>query len=309
MTPADLDALYERLKNWGRWGYEDDRGALNFITREHVATAARLVRSGESVSLAHDLPTTPSSESPFPAHHHMLAAGDARDSNGIPGYEASRDYVGTDVHGLGITHIDALCHMFVRGEMFNGLSADLVKSTGSSRNTIMSAENGISGRGVLLDVAAARGRSHIEPSTQISVSDLEAAEAAEGVQVREGDLLVVAAGRDTRRAAAGGVLDPVRAGLAGLGPDCLEWLFDRKVAVLGSDGISDPMPPAGIANWPFPIHQIGIVAIGLHLVDNLRLDGLIEACQRHGRYEFFLTIAPMRIPGGTGCPVNPIAMF
>jgi kynurenine formamidase len=274
-----------------------------------VAKAAALVAYGHSISLAYDLPIHASAETPASAHHHMLAAGDARDSNGIAGYEASRDYIGADVHGLGITHIDALCHMFVDGQMFNGLSADLVKSTGSTRNSILSASEGISGRGVLLDIPAAQGIAFCDPATAITVADLEAAEAAEEVTVEPGDLLIIATGRDARRVALGGVLDPIKSGLAGLGPDCLEWLHERGVAVLGSDGISDQMPAGKIEGWPFPIHQVGITAIGLHLIDNLRLDTLLETARRYRRWEFLLTIAPMRIPGGTGCPVNPIALF
>src|SRR5271170_6901234 len=107
-TTTELDEMYESLKNWDRWGPGDQRGALNHLTDARRAVAATLVRSGESVSLGRDLGTVPTPENPHPAHHHMLASGDARDSTGIPGYEGSRDYIGTDVHGLGVTHIDAL---------------------------------------------------------------------------------------------------------------------------------------------------------------------------------------------------------
>ena len=137
-TTAELDALFERLKNWDRWGPDDERGALNHQTAAHRAAAAALVTDGAVVSLAHDLPLQPSAETPFPAHHHMLTAGDARDNSGIPGYEACGDYVGTQVHGLGITHVDALCHMFVRGQMFNGRPASDVRSDGARSNTTMS---------------------------------------------------------------------------------------------------------------------------------------------------------------------------
>src|SRR5918911_2033040 len=122
-TTAELDALYETLKNWARWGTDDQRGTLNHITPEHRTRAAALVRSGEVVSLALDLSTDPAPDNPHPVQHHMLASGDARDSNGIPGYEAARDYVGTDIHGLYTTHVDALSHMFVRGEMYGGRPA------------------------------------------------------------------------------------------------------------------------------------------------------------------------------------------
>jgi kynurenine formamidase len=308
-TPERLEQLYAQCSNWGRWGDDDELGALNLLTAERRVAAMASVRSGLSVSLAHDLPKVPSAENPFPCHHHMLASGDALDSNGIPGYEATRDYVGTDVHGLGTTHIDALCHMFVRGRSFNGATPDTVKSTGATANTIMAAAGGIVGRGVLLDVPRALGVPHLAGNTTISPDDLDRACAAQGVHVGEGDLLVVATGRDARRAEQRGRFDPIGDGMAGLHAECLPWLHERGVALLGGDGISDPMPGVGIHEWPFPIHQIGITRIGLMLIDNLRLDDLLDACARAERWEFLLTVGPLRIPGGTGCPVNPVAVL
>ena len=308
-TTAELDEIYERVKNWTRWGDTDERGALNHLANEHRARASALVRTGASVSLANDITTQPTPETPSPAHHHMLASGDALGASGVPGYEATQDYVGTAVHGLGITHIDALCHMFVRGEMYGGRPASLVRSTGALANTIMSAADGIIGRGVLLDVPAVRNATHLGPTESVTVADLEAAEEAQGIRVGPGDLLVISTGRDARREAGGGRLDPFGGGLPGLHPRTLPWLHDRQIALLGSDGISDHMPFTSIPDWPFPIHQIGITGIGLHLIDNMRLDRITERCREQGRWEFLLTVAPMRVPGGTGSPVNPIAVL
>ncbi len=308
-SPEQLEALYAALSNWGRWGASDELGALNFLTADRRAGAGVLVRSGVTVSLAHDFPVSPSPETPSPAHHHMLASGDARDANGIPGYEASRDYIGTEVHGMGITHLDALCHMFVRGEMYNGRPAAEVRSTGALANTVMTTADGLVGRGVFLDIPRARGVEFLEGNTAITVADLEAAEATQGSAVGTGDLLVVGGGRDARKAAQHGRLDPFRDGLAGLHPQCLPWLAEREVALLMGDGISDMTPGLGVAGWPFPVHQIGITGMGLHLVDNVDLSRLVPACESHGRWEFLCVVAPLRIPGGTGCPVNPVAVF
>jgi kynurenine formamidase len=299
--------LYEATKNWGRWG-DDDRGTLVLVTPERRAAAAALVRTGRTVSLAHDLSTEATSETPRPAQHQMLACGHNRHMSQLPGYEASRDFIGTEVHGMGVSHLDALCHMFVGGRMFNGLSADLVTDDGAERNSVMAAADGIVGRGVLLDIPAARGTAFVDPDLPITADDLDGAVERQGSPVGPGDLLIVSTGRDARREANGGVLDPF-VSLAGMHPNCLPWLRERDVALLGGDGISDPMPAGPIADWPFPIHQVAITGIGMMLVDNLRLDDLIEACADHQRWEFLLSIAPLRIPGGTGCPVNPIALF
>ncbi len=308
-TTEDLGRLFDSLKNWGRWGADDEIGALNHLTPAHRAAAAALVSDGVTVSLAHDLPTKPTPENPYPAEHHMLASGDARDASGIPGYEATRDYVGAHVHGLGVTHIDALCHMFVDSQMYNGGAPSLVRSDGARRNSVMSMADGLVGRGVLLDVARALDVDHLDSKSLVTVALLEATEAIEGVRVGTGDILMVGTGRDARRHAQGGTLNPGVDGMAGLHPECLPWLHERGIAVLGSDGISDAMPGLGIAQWPFPIHQIGIVAIGLHLIDNMALAAISEQCAERGRWEFLLSVAPLRIEGGTGCPVNPIAVL
>lgn len=307
-SEADLDGFFEALSNWGRWGAEDERGMLNHLTPAHRKAAADLVADGLSISLAHDLGVAPSAENPYPAHHHMLAAGDARDDAGIPGYEASRDYVGAHVHGLGVTHIDALCHMFVRGQMYNGYPASDVKSIGAMRNTVLSFAEGIVGRGVLLDVAATRGVPYLPPGDVIRLEELEETERRQGVTVGTGDILMVGAGRCALRAEQGGALDPGQ-GMAGLHAECLPWLREREIAVLGSDGISDPMPGLGIPNWPFPVHQVGITGMGLHLIDNMALGELAGACAERSRWAFLFMMGSIRVPGGTGCPVNPIAVL
>jgi kynurenine formamidase len=303
-TTDALDALYEDLKNWGRWGPDDERGALNHLTDAHRERAVRLVVTGESVSLAHDLATEPLPEHPHPVQHHMLASGDARDGNGIPGYEAARDHLALDMHGLYTTHVDALSHMFVRGEMFGGRPASEVRSDGATANTVLSMTDGVIGRGVLLDIPRAAGCEFFDTGAVVTVADLEAAEAAQGVRVGPGDVLLVAWGRQARRRAKKGF-----DGFSGLHSECLPWLQDRQVAVLGSDGISDPMPFVGTPQWPFPVHQIGITAMGLHLIDNVATARLGERCAELGRWEFLFTMAPLRIPRATGCPVNPVAVL
>jgi kynurenine formamidase len=158
-------------------------------------------------------------------------------------------------------------------------------------------------------VPRARGEDFIDPSYLVRRDDLEAAELHSAVEVRTGDLLVISTGRHRRRSSLGGDPNPLVDGLAGLHPDCLPWLSEREVALLGSDGISDPMPPLTITDWPFPIHQIGIVGMGLFLIDNLDLGALSDACSERTRWEFLLVVAPLRLPGGTGSPLNPIAIF
>jgi len=296
--------MYVALRNWDRFGPGDERGALGFQDEANRLAAVRTVSIGESVSLARDLATEPVPESPTPAQHHMLNAGDARDANGIPGYEAARDHLALDLHGLHTTHVDALSHMFVRGEMYGGRPASEVRSDGARANTVLSMAHGVVGRGVLLDVPRALGVPFLDQGEVVTADELEAAERAQGVEVRRGDVVLVAWGRDARQRTKQGF-----DGFSGLHANCLPWIHHRQVAVLGSDGISDPMPFVGTPHWPFPVHQIGITAIGLHLIDNMALEQLSARCAAIGRWEFLFVMSPLRIVRGTGCPVNPVAVL
>jgi kynurenine formamidase len=308
VTREWLERVFETTRNWGRWGPDDERGALNYVTPAKRARAAAGVRDGAVVSCSRDLPVEPSAENPRPAHHHMLVAGDDAEALGIPGLGATMDYVGVAFHGMATSHIDALCHVVVGGRLYNGFPATEVRSTGARRDSIMVAADGVVSRGVLLDVPRLRGTAWLEPGERILPRDLERAEAAQGVRVEEGDVLLVATGRDARRAAKG-AWDPTGVGLAGLDARCIPWLHERRVAVLGSDGVSDALPGAGIEGWPIPVHQCCLVGMGVHLLDNLALAALAQACAERRRWEFLFAVAPLRVVGGTGSPVNPLAIF
>ena len=303
-----MERVFESTRNWGRWGSADERGALNFITPEKRAEAAGLVRDGVPTSCARDFPVQPSAENPRPAQHHMLVAGDDFESLGLPGLGATMDFIGVAFHGMATSHLDALCHVVVGGRIYNGFAASEVKSTGARRDSIMVASDGIVSRGVLLDLPRLRGVDWLEPGERIGPDELERAEAAQEVRVEAGDVLLVATGRDARRAAKG-PWDPNGVGLAGLDALCIPWLHDRRIAVLGSDGVSDALPGARIEGWPIPVHQCCLVGMGVHLLDNLALGELAHACAAHGRYEFLFVVAPLRVAGGTGSPVNPLAIF
>lgn len=308
-TPADVAALFERVKNWGRWGAEDERGTLNFLTPAIVAASAGAVKSGLAVSCARDFPVHPHPENPFPAQHHMVVAGDDPCVPGGHGLETSMDYIGIAFHGMASSHIDALCHVFVQGRMYNGWPATDVKSTGARRNSIMSAKDGIVGRGVLLDLPRVAGRAYLDPGPEITPADLDTAENALGVTVSEGDIVLIRTGRDERRKEVP-TTSPDGQRLAGLHPAVAEWLHERKIAALGGDGVHDPLPGGErYEGWPVPIHMCALAGMGLHLLDNLWLEDLASACADAGRWSFLLTVAPLRIERGTGSPVNPIAIL
>jgi kynurenine formamidase len=249
------------------------------------------------VSCARPLSTEPSIDNPRPVEHHMIGTA-------TEGYGG--DWFGIAPHGYATSHLDALCHIMWEGRLYGGYPADAVTAHGAEQLGVHHLRDGVVGRGVLLDLPAAQGIEALEPGTPVAVSDLEAAEAHAGVRVRTGDILLVRTGR-WRWRDRHGPWDP-RAQLAGLHASCLPWLHEREVALLGGDGVSD-VHPSHIEGVRLPIHTVGIVAMGLHLLDNLDLDALAQACAAEGRAEFLLTVAPLILEGGTASPVNPIAVL
>lgn len=307
MTNDELRTIFGEVSNWRRWGPDDERGALNFITDDMVRRAASSVSLGLNVSCARKLPVNPSIENPRPALHMMMQGGDDCVVHGL-GMESTSDFIGVAFHGMATSHIDALCHVFVDGLMYNGFQGTEVKSTGAKVGSIMAAADGIVGRGVFLDIPRSRDYPWLEPGEPIMVADLEAAEAAQGVEVGQGDILLIGTGRDARRTEYG-PWHVFQEGLAGLHPECIPWLHRREISVLGCDGVSDVLPGNHPDEWVMPIHQCVIVSMGVHLLDNLQLDRLAAACAEHQKWSFLFTVAPLRIEGGTGSPANPIALL
>jgi kynurenine formamidase len=305
-TPDRMRSIFESVKNWGRWGDDDEAGALNLITPAKRVEAAAAVVSGEVVSCSLPLAVKPAADNPHPALHMMVRGGDDCLLPGV-GFEMTSDFVGVAFHGMATSHIDALCHVFVDGQMYNGFAGTEVRSTGARRGSIMCASDGVVSRGVLLDIPRSMGVESLEKTHLITLTELEACVAAQGVAVTEGDILLVATGRDALRTAEG-AWNPWQ-GLAGLHPECIPWLHDRGVAVLGADGVSDGLPGLGVEGWFMPVHQCALVAMGVHLLDNLRLDRLSAACAANERWEFQFTVAPLHVDGGTGSPVSPIAVL
>ncbi|HUE27459.1 MAG TPA: cyclase family protein [Solirubrobacteraceae bacterium] len=300
----EFRALFEALRNWGSWGEQDERGALHYLTPERVTAATRLVRDGVAVSLSLPLNTEPALDNPVPADHHMTHFRE-RGSLTEP-VHFLKDYVGLDYHNDGHTHIDALCHVAYQGWLYNDRPEDTVTAEGAAVNSIAALANGLVGRGVLLDVPRLRGASWLEPGEHVFAEDLEAASREQGVAVIAGDILLVRTGHCRRLAELGPWNTPEAK--AGLHPTALPFIASRSVAVLGSDGNNDTAP-SSTEGVGFPIHVLAINAMGVHLLDYLQLEDLAAECDRAGRWEFLLAIAPLRIVGGTGSPVNPIAVF
>jgi len=306
VSETELKGLLEKCSNWGRWGKDDERGALNYINDRKRAAAAKLVRSGEAVSMSLPLATLPAPDNPTPVMHLVQQCG--HDSMDVLPLPHSADYFAIAPHGLANTHLDALCHVFHNGKMYNGYSAAEVGSRGAKKCAIdVAASQGVISRGILLDIPKIKKVDWLENGAAISRAELDAAEKDHHVTVEEGDVLFVRTGRAKMRKSKGG-WDAFKEDMAGLDASCLPWLHERKVAVLGSDGVSD-LVPSGYDSLPLPIHVCTLVMMGLHLIDNADLDAVSESCRKHNRYEFQFVMAPLVLKQGTASPVNPLALF
>ncbi|MGA3153528.1 MAG: cyclase family protein [Streptosporangiaceae bacterium] len=305
LTAASFAALAGQLRSRVPWGPRDRRGALNYITPQRVAAAAGEVRQGRTVSMAVPVAEAASADNPEPAVHEMRTIPDG--SDGAQGLAFATDRLAMNIHGDASSHIDALCHVSYDGMMYNGVRAgEAVMASGAAQLSIAAAKDGIVGRGVLLDIPRVRNVAWLQPGEHVTADDLAAAEAAEQVRLGPGDLAFVRVGHRRRRHELG-PWDVAQA-RAGLHPLALEFLADRQVAVLGSDSNNDTAPSA-VPGVDFPVHVLAIAVLGLHLLDYLQFGELGEACERAGRWSFLCVIAPLRLVGGTGCPVNPIAIL
>ncbi|HEY1276068.1 MAG TPA: cyclase family protein [Thermoleophilaceae bacterium] len=304
LTAEEFGELYRELSNWGRWGDYDERGALNLITPARVVAATRLVRDGVSVTLSMPLATEAALSHPEPADHHMTMLADTDIGSGSLRF--AKDYVGLDYHNDGHTHVDAFCHVAYEGSLYNGRPQEEVTSEGAAADAIDVLDDGLVGRGVLLDIPRLGGRDWFEPGEHVRRADLEAAETEQGVSVGEGDVLLVRTGH-ARRLDEHGPWKTATA-KAGLHPTAMRFLAERGVAALGSDGNNDTAPST-TEGVDFPVHVLALNAMGVHLFDYLQLEDLTAACDRAGRWEFLFVAAPLRIAGGTGSPLNPIAVL
>lgn len=304
VSSSEFTALFEAVRSWGRWGSDDELGAANLLSARRVAAAARLVRSGVVVSLSLPLGTSSAPDRPIPAEFRITQRHDEVVGSGALGF--AKDFVGADYHSEGHTHVDALCHVSYRGQLYNGVTAASVTAEGAAAEAIDLLKDGLVGRGVLLDVPRVRGVRWLEPGAHVFREDLEAAEREQGVNIDEGDIVLVRTGQPARLAELG----PwnTQKAKAGLHPATMPFLAERGVAVLGSDGNNDTAPST-TDGVEFPIHVLALNAMGVQLLDYLQLENISKACESARRWEFLFVTAPLRIAGGTGSPVNPLAIL
>ncbi len=300
LVKEDIDEMMTTLSNWGRWGKEDELGTLNLITPEKRRQAAALVKDGVAVSMAREvLKVRDAGDTGFA--HKMITTGLADDEIGSAGDEYRIKY-----HGFTLTHMDGLCHLFYKGKMYNGFSQREVTENGAGKLSVLAVKQGIFTRGILMDMPRHFGVKYLKGSRAIYPEDLEAWEKKAGLKVGSGDVLLINTGRWERQKAEGAW--DIMQDSAGLHASCLPWLKERDVAVVGSDLALDVLPST-VPGFELPVHWVVVVAMGMPILDNCDFTALSNAANQRKRWEFLLTVSPLAIEGGTGSPVNPVAIF
>lgn len=296
-SKAEVEGYLRDRRNWGRWGPDDQVGAVNLITPAKRLQAAALVRSGRAVSLSREFPKTPGANNPQPAQHYMKV-------NPRIGGASAVDYYGISYHGQASTHLDSLCHVWNDEGMWNGRNpSDEIGFDGSKWGAITNWSTGIITRGVLLDVPKFRGEPFVTMEKPIHGGELEEVAQAQGIQLEPGDALIVYGGREVWDR-----MNPTwgsSTSRPGLHASCLPFIRDSDASLLVWD-MMDHQPNG--YDLPWSVHAV-IFAYGVGLVDNALLEPLARVCAEENRYEFMFMALPLVVVGGTGSPINPIALF
>lgn len=294
----------ERVGNWGRWGDADERGALNLLTPDRVAAAARLVRSGKVYALGspiqrHGIPNVPYRPDPL-----RLTLINQTDERSLEAFGASggvgsvEDVVSFGSHA--VTHMDALCHIYADGKIYNGFSNEEATTLGGAARCGIEKAPPIVTRGIMLDVASAKGVAVLDPGYVITRADLEAAMDAVQLTPQPGDAVVVRTGWFEHFLAHGGDIAPEQ---PGLGLEAARLLAEADVVTVGADNTAVEAMPFDNGDF-VGVHIELLVRRGIHLIEHLRLEPLVaDAC-----YEFLFLVSPLPLVGATASPVNPVAI-
>jgi kynurenine formamidase len=300
MTRAEFDKIMQNISNWGRWGDEDEIGTLNTITPQKRLAASKLVRQGITVSMALEVNKVADTLNTNPFEHTV-------ETSVFSGHQVAGDRYSVQYHGFAHSHMDGLPHFAHKGKFYNGVPYSSVKPTGAERLGIHNmGVQGVVTRGVLVDMPRHLGVDYLTPGTAITAQDLEAWEAKSGIKVGPGDVLLIRTGRWAKVAQDGQWNFLEKA--AGSHASLATWLKERDVAAIGCDGVSDVMP-SGVEGLANPLHELVLVGLGMPIFDNLDLEAVAATAKELDRPTFMFVAAPIRVKGGTGSPLNPLAIF
>ncbi|MGI5528690.1 cyclase family protein [Streptomyces syringium] len=305
--PSEFHEIAKRVNNWGRWGAADEIGTLNLITGAVVRAAAATVTTGRRVPLALPLRQDGVQTGMIPGRvnplHTMVAVN--WEMFGPDTIATSDDTVTMGLQAG--THWDALPHVSHSGRIYNGRPADSITAHGRAAYSGIEKAGTVVSRGVLLDVARARGTERLDGGHIVTPEDLDAAEELAGVTVRAGDIVLVRTGQVQHYLA--GDREAYTFPSPGLSIRTPEWFHARDVAAVANDTLTFEAFPPEFENLWLPVHALDLVEMGMLQGQNWNLEELSEACAEEKRYAFLLSATPEPFTGGTGAPVAPVAVL
>jgi kynurenine formamidase len=311
----DRNAVYkaaEELSNWGRWGDDDQIGTLNNVTPQDIVAAAGLIRRGKvfalGLSLKESILSGQSGRRWNPIHT-MLATG----TDAIAGKQDTPPYLRYADDAINMpcqasTQWDALSHIFLGDKMYNGFTADLVDARGARKLGIENVRDKMAGRGVLLDIARFKGVDSLDDGYAISSTELDACAAAQGVEIRKGDFVIVRTGHQERCLAKKDWSGYAGGAAPGFAFETCYWMRQTDIAAICTDTWGCEVRPNDSDEVSQPWHWVVIPAIGISMGEIFYLKELAEDCAADRVYEFFFTAPPLHLPGGVGSPINPQAI-
>ncbi|MDC1377962.1 cyclase family protein [Flavobacteriaceae bacterium] len=299
------DKLFEKVSNKGKWGNKDKKGTVNYIDNNKILNALKLPEKGISVSLSFNI-TQDSSQinhsdfDEFTKYNHQASSVEFK------GYDWATDNYSISYHGFTVSHMDGLAHLGQGGKLYNGYDASNITSQGFEELGIEAFSGGIMSKGVLIDIPLLYGKEYLDAGTKITINDILKFEEKYNVKIEKGDIVLIRTGRWSEKSIKGD--SDYSKVSAGVDYKITSLLYERQVSVLGSDGTNDAQP-SGIPEEGSPVHKLTLVSMGMPLLDNLNLEQISKEAKKQNKWEFFISVQPLRFKGGTGSPVNAIALF
>ena len=293
-----FDNLFKKLDNTGKWGQNDRLGTINYITSEKVKSSLKYIKKGVSVSLSFKITEDSLALNNFNSDKLSSYSHETNELN-LKGYNWVTDNFSISYHGHTHSHIDALNHLSHNGLYYNQLKSP-------DELGVENLKNGVLTKAILIDLPLLKGKEFVEAGYKISVKDIIEFEKKFNVKIERGDILLIRTGRWKQKEIKGEWNFLLKS--TGLHFNVMQFLSEREISILGSDGTNDSNPPL-IEEEGSPIHKLSIVAMGMPLLDNLNLEQLSKKAKLFSTWEFFISVQPLKIDKGTGSPINAIALF